>query len=110
MGIYGVLTWAVTQRFGEIGVRMAFGAKSADIVRMVLGQGVRMIAIGVVFGLAGALGLGRIMASQIRNVSAADPTVFGIAVAGLIAAALLASWLPARRAAGIDPIRALREE
>lgn len=110
VGIYGVLTWAVTQRFGEIGVRMAFGAKSADIVRMVLGQGVRMIAIGVVFGLAGALGLGRIMASQIRNVSAADPTVFGIAVAGLIAAALLASWLPARRAAGIDPIRALREE
>jgi predicted permease len=110
IGIYGVLTWAVTQRHGEIGVRMALGAKAADIVRMVLTQGTRLIVIGLAFGVAGAFALGRLMSSQIYDVSAADPTVFAVAVIGLTTAALLASWLPARRASRIDPMLALREE
>jgi hypothetical protein len=110
IGIYGVLTWAVTQRFGEIGVRVAFGAEPSDIVRMMLKQGGRMIVIGLGLGVAAALALGRLMASQIYDVSAADPAVFTVAVVGLTVAALVASWLPAWRASRIDPVQALREE
>jgi predicted permease len=110
IGIYGVLTWAVTQRVGEIGVRLALGAKSKDIVRMILMQGGRLLAIGLAVGLAGAIGLGRLLAAQIQAVPALDPAVLAIAIVGLAAAALLASWLPARRAARTDPMRALRQE
>ena len=110
IGIYGVQTWAVTQRTGEIGVRVALGAQAADIVRMILKEGGRLIAIGLAFGIAGALVLGRVLASQIQNVSAVDPAVFAVAVVGLTAVAVYASWLPAVRAARIDPMRALREE
>ena len=110
IGIYGVLSWSVTQRFGEIGVRMALGARGDDIVGMILKQGGRLIVIGLVLGFAAALALGRAIASQIYQVSAADPAVFAIALAGLASAALLASWLPARRASRIDPMNALREE
>lgn len=110
VGIYGVLTWAVTQRFGEIGVRMALGARGTDIVRLILGQGGRLTAIGLVAGIGAAVVLGRYMASQIHEVSPLDPLVFGIVIVGLGAAALLASWLPARRAGRIDPMTALREE
>jgi predicted permease len=110
IGIYGVLTWAVTQRIGEIGVRMALGARANDIVRMVLTQGVRLIAVGIAAGLAGALALGRVLASQMQYIDALDPAVLATALVGLGAAALIASWLPARRASRIDPMRALREE
>jgi predicted permease len=111
IGIYGVLSWSVTQRFGEIGVRMALGARGGDdIVGMILKQGGRLILIGLALGFVAALALGRAMASQIYEVSASDPAVFAIALAGLASAALLASWLPARRASRIDPINALREE
>jgi putative ABC transport system permease protein len=110
VGIYGVLSWSVTQRFGEIGVRMALGARGADIVRMIIKQGGRLIVIGLALGFAAALALGRVMTSQIYEVSAYDPAVFAIALAGLGIAALVASWLPARRASRIDPIHALREE
>jgi predicted permease len=110
LGVYGVLTWGVTQRVGEIGVRMAFGAEPSDIVRMVLGQGGRLVLVGLALGVAGALALGRLMASQIYEVSVADPTVIAIVVVGLTAAALFASWLPARRASRLDPMQALREE
>jgi predicted permease len=110
VGIYGVLTWSVTQRYGEIGVRMALGARGDDIVGMILKQGGRLILIGLALGFVGALALGRAMASQIFEVSASDPAVFAIALAGLASAALLASWLPARRAARIDPMSALRQE
>ncbi len=108
IGIYGVLNWAVTQRVSEIGVRVALGAQVRDIVWMVLAQGSRLVAIGAALGVAGAVGLGAVLSSQIRNVSAVDPTVLTISVTGLAAAALLASWFPAPRAAGIDPMRALR--
>jgi ABC-type antimicrobial peptide transport system permease subunit len=110
IGIYGVLTWAVTERRGEIGVRMALGARAADIVRMVIGQGGRLTLIGLTGGLLIALALGRVLASQIYEVSPADPAVLGIAILALVIAATIASWLPARRAARIDPMRALRDE
>jgi predicted permease len=110
IGIYGVLSWAVTQRVGEIGVRMALGARSLDIVRMILKQGARTTAIGLVIGAAAAIGLGRVLASQIPEVGAFDPALLVLAIVGLGGAALFATWLPARRAAQIDPMRALRDE
>jgi predicted permease len=110
IGIYGVLTWAVAQRVAEIGVRVALGARTTDVVRMVLTQGGRLIVLGLVIGGAVAVGLGRALAAQIQTVSALDPAVFIIAIGGLGAAALIASWLPARHAASIDPMQALRSE
>lgn len=110
VGVYGVLTWAVTQRFGEIGVRMALGARGTDIVRLVIGQGGRLTALGLVIGVVVAVALARAMSSQIHAVSALDPMVFGSVVAGLALSALLASWIPARRAGRIDPMNALRTE
>lgn len=109
VGIYGVLTWAVTQRVGEIGVRMALGARAVDIVRMVLQQGGRLTLIGLAAGILAALGLAHALASQVHGISPRDPWVFGLVTLGLSAAALLASWLPARRAARIDPMVALRD-
>jgi len=110
LGVYAVLSWAVAQRTAAIGVRVALGAQSSDIVRMVLGHGLRLIGIGVVLGLVCALGLGRILGSQIRDLSAMDPIVLAPAVLTLAIAALLATWVPARRAAQVDPLRALRAE
>jgi putative ABC transport system permease protein len=110
IGVYGVLTWAVTQRFGELGVRIALGARARDIVAMVLAQGGKLIAIGSALGLVGAGVIGRVLASQVRTVSAFDPAVLLGAVLALAAAALLASWLPARRAGNTDPMVALRTE
>jgi predicted permease len=110
LGIYAVLAWAVTQRAGEIGVRIALGARAPDISRMILGQGGKLIAIGLAVGAAGALVLGRLLSSQLDNVGSFDPLVLAAAVIGLGGAALVASWLPARRAAGVDPLRAIREE
>jgi predicted permease len=110
IGIYGVLNWSVAQRFGEIGVRMALGARGNDIVLMIVKQGGRLILIGLAVGFAGALALGRAMTSQIYEVSASDPAVFAIALVVLASVALFASWLPARRASRIDPMHALRQE
>jgi predicted permease len=110
IGIYGVLAWAVSQRVNEIGVRMALGARAADIGRMILEQGGRLVAIGLVIGVAGALALGRVLESQLERVGSFDGTVLALTVVGLGAAALVASWLPARRAARLDPLHALRAE
>jgi putative ABC transport system permease protein len=110
IGIYAVLAWAVSQRVNEIGVRMALGARAADIGRMVLRQGGRLIAIGLVVGVVGALALGRVLSSQLDRVGSFDATVLALTVVGLGGAALVASWLPARRAAHVDPLTALREE
>ena len=110
IGIYGVLTWALTQRIGEIGVRMALGARARDIVRMVVRQGGRLTGIGLVVGVVGAVVLARLMTTQIHHVSALDPAVFAVVVGGLALAAVFASWIPARRASRIDPMQALRDE
>jgi predicted permease len=110
IGVYGVLTWAVTQRFAELGVRVALGAQARDIVRMVLAQGGKMIAIGAAFGVVGAAAIGRVLATQVQGVNALDPALIGGAVVVLALAALIASWLPARRASRTDPMLALRAE
>jgi putative ABC transport system permease protein len=89
---------------------MALGAQAVDIVRMIFKRGARLIVIGLAFGIAGAVALGQLMSSQIHDVSAVDPAVFAVVITGLSSAALLASWLPARRASRIDPMQALRDE
>jgi len=110
IGLYGVLSTAVRQRTAEIGIRMVFGAPKTSIFKLVIGQGLRLTAIGVVLGLIGAFFVTRVMESMLIGVTPTDPITFAsIAVLfTLIAAA--ACWLPARRAAGLDPAAALREE
>jgi predicted permease len=110
IGVYGVLAWAVARRTGEIGVRMALGARAADVLRLVMLDGVRMIALGLVLGTVAALALGRLLAARIPEVAAVDPLVLTTAVLVLTGAALVASWLPARRAARVDPLQALRQD
>jgi predicted permease len=110
IGTYGVISYAVSQRTAEFGLRMALGAQRGDLLRLVLGQGARLVIPGAILGVGLALGLGRVMKSLIYGVSPADPLTF-VLVAGLVLlVALLASYFPARRAAGADPMRALRAE
>lgn len=110
VGVYGVMAYSVSQRTSEIGVRMALGAERADIFRLVVGEAMWVVALSIGLGLAGALALSRLLGSLLHGVSAWDPLTFG-AISLLIAAvAFLACWLPARRAARVNPIEALRTE
>jgi predicted permease len=110
VGIYGVVSYVVTQRTREIGVRMALGATGAEVRGMVVRQGTGLAVIGVAAGLAAALGASRVIESLLFGVSSRDPLTYGAVGASLIAVACLASWIPARRAAGVDPTVALRQE
>ena len=110
VGLYGVLTYAVSQRSQEIGIRVALGAQHRHVLRMVLRQGMTVVAVGIAAGLVGGLGLGRLMRSQLFNVSPADPATFVIIAVLLSAVGFLSCWLPARRATQVDPIEALRHE
>ncbi|HET7275336.1 MAG TPA: ABC transporter permease [Longimicrobiaceae bacterium] len=110
MGIYGVVSYLVAQRTQEIGIRMALGAASGSVVRMIVAGGARLVGLGLVAGLAGAIVATRVLASVLYGVQPADPTTL-IAVSALLASvALLASWIPARRAARVDAMIALRSE
>jgi putative ABC transport system permease protein len=110
IGIYGVMAYSVTQRTQEIGIRMALGAQRSDVLRLVVRQGMILAAIGVVAGLIGAFSLTRVMASLLFNVRPDDPATFLAISLLLVAVAFLACYLPARRAASVDPIIALRAE
>jgi putative ABC transport system permease protein len=110
VGLYGVLSTLVRQRTAEIGVRMALGAAPGSIFQLVVGQGLRLSAGGIVLGLAAAFALTRVMTSMLVGVQATDPATFAAVAALFFAIAALACWLPARRAAGLDPTQALREE
>jgi len=110
VGIYGVISYVVSQRTREIGVRMAMGAERADVSRMVLRQAGALAFGGVAVGLVAAVGLTRLMASLLYGVSPVDPVTFGSVAVLLSAIALVASWIPAHRAASIDPTEALRAE
>lgn len=110
VGLYGVISYIVSQRTAEIGVRMALGAQPRDVRSMVLRQGLAVVLAGIVMGVVLAAGATRVLASLLFEVSARDPITFVTVAAVLLAVSITAIYLPARRAAEIDPIRALREE
>jgi putative ABC transport system permease protein len=110
IGIYGVISYAVAQRAHEIGIRLALGAQSGDVVRMILAQGVTIAGAGVVFGICGALGLTRLMGKLLFAVSAADPSTFAAVSVVLLLISMLACYVPARRTLRVDPMIALRDE
>jgi putative ABC transport system permease protein len=110
LGIYGVMAYAVTQKRREIAVRMALGAKEQDVLNMVIARGMRLVGLGVVVGAAALCAFGRLMASLLFGVTATDGPTFGLIAIVLVLVALVASWLPARRAARTSPMLALRSE
>ncbi|HJU91454.1 MAG TPA: FtsX-like permease family protein, partial [Pyrinomonadaceae bacterium] len=110
IGLYGVLAFAVSRRTREIGVRMALGAQTTDVLRLVVGQGLRLVAIGALIGLLTAFASTRLIKSLLYGVGATDPLTFTAVVLLLIAVAVLACLIPARRATKVDPIVALRYE
>jgi len=108
VGVYGVVAFGVARRLREFGIRIALGAGRADLTRLVLGQGARLAAAGITAGLAGAALLSRAMESLVYGVGARDAASYALSAAALLGAAALASYLPARRAASVDPAVTLR--
>jgi ABC-type antimicrobial peptide transport system permease subunit len=110
IGIYGVMSYIVSQRTGEIGVRIALGAEPGNVMRMIVRQGGLVAIAGIVIGLAAAVAGSRVIASLLYDVSPRDPAVFAGTSVTLLAIALAACWIPARRAASVDPLIALRAD
>jgi len=110
LGLYGVMAYAVSLRTREIGIRMALGARRTTVLAMVLGDVAVLVGIGVLLGLPGGYGLGRIVQSQLFGLKALDLTTFAVATATLLLTAFVAGYLPARRATRVDPMVALRYE
>src|SRR5262249_27549961 len=110
LGVYGVMSFLVAQGTREIGIRIALGATERGVVTLIVGQGLRLAALGAAAGVAGALALTRFVSSLLFGVGGGDPLTFGAVVAALVLVALVASYVPARRAARIDPMIALRSE
>jgi predicted lysophospholipase L1 biosynthesis ABC-type transport system permease subunit len=110
IGLYGVMTYAVTRRTGEIGLRVALGAQRPDVLGMVVGDAVRVVLVGFVVGLPVALGTLRLLGAQLHGVDAADPISIAVALTVLLVSALVAVLIPALRASRVSPIVALREE
>ena len=110
VGIYGVIAYAVSQRTRDIGIRIALGAQRAELLRMFVRQGLLLAGIGAALGLAAAAGLTRLMSSLLFGVTALDPLTYGAVSALLLIVAAVASYIPARRAASLDPALVLRAE
>ena len=110
VGIYGVVSYSVSRRTREIGIRVALGAERADVLRLVLGEGARLAVIGVAIGIAGAVSLNRVLASQLYGIGAVNPDTYAVVSALLLLVAFAATYIPARRAMKVDPMVALRYE
>jgi ABC-type antimicrobial peptide transport system permease subunit len=110
IGVYGVLSYSISQRTQEIGLRVALGATRGDVLRLILGQGLRLAGAGIALGLAGALGAGQVVGTVLYNVTPTDPLTFGVIATVLAGVAMAASYLPARQAMAVEPNIALRVE
>lgn len=110
IGVYSVLAYTTSRRTQEIGIRMTLGAGSADVLRMVLRMGLRLVGIGVGLGLVASIALGRVIGTQLWGVSAYDPWTLACVPVILLLTGVVACWVPARRAASVDPLVALRYE
>jgi ABC-type antimicrobial peptide transport system permease subunit len=110
IGLYGVMSYSVNQRTREIGLRIALGAQTRSVLGLVLSQGLRVVLVGLVVGLVAAVALTRLISSRLYGITATDPLVLAVVPGLLLAVAVFACWLPARRAAKVDPIEALRYE
>lgn len=110
LGLYGILAYSVEQRVREIGVRMALGAPNREIFRLIVGNGMALALLGIVIGVPAALAITRSMRDQLTGIASTDPLTYGGVIGVMALSALLASYLPARRATRIDPIVALRNE
>jgi ABC-type antimicrobial peptide transport system permease subunit len=110
LGIYGVISGFVVRRTGEIGVRMALGAQLNDVLWLVIGKGLRLSLVGTAIGLIGALGVSRILVSLLPELPSSDPWVVALVALVIVAITVIACWLPARRAASVEPLVALRNE